>query len=172
MEGEIHLPLQASPIEISMAYRYPGERLRSLLQETKETRQSCRPLIEDPIARQRIAQAYIEVMTRKVHGIRSLSRLLSGSNPRSGGIDRHAPPERNQSANVRNRNESAPPEEPHPQGRSLQPRSRDVALLQTFPIEISPAYRCPGEGLLGENPGEVGFGPGPRSAPRVRRRLG
>ncbi len=28
MEGETHLPLQASPIEISMACRYPGERLQ------------------------------------------------------------------------------------------------------------------------------------------------
>ena len=26
-KGETHLPLQTSPIEISMAYRYPGERL-------------------------------------------------------------------------------------------------------------------------------------------------
>ncbi len=31
MEGETHLPLQASPIEISIACRYPGERLLFLI---------------------------------------------------------------------------------------------------------------------------------------------
>lgn len=55
--------------------------LRSLLEEAGGTRRSGRPLIEDPIARQRIAQAYIEVMTLKVHGIRSLSQLLRGQIP-------------------------------------------------------------------------------------------
>ncbi len=40
MEGETHLPLQASPIEISMACRHPGERLRELIRNPEKADQT------------------------------------------------------------------------------------------------------------------------------------
>jgi alkylation response protein AidB-like acyl-CoA dehydrogenase len=47
----------------------------------KETRRSGRPVIEDPVFRQQLAQGFIEVMVLKYHGLRSLSAQLQGGIP-------------------------------------------------------------------------------------------
>ncbi len=46
-----------------------------------ETKRAGRPVIEDPIFRQQLAQGYIEVMALKYHGLRNLSTQLQGGIP-------------------------------------------------------------------------------------------
>jgi alkylation response protein AidB-like acyl-CoA dehydrogenase len=53
-------------------------RMKAMAQEVKR---SGRPIIEDPIFRQQLAQAYIEVMALKYHGYRNLSQLFGGGIP-------------------------------------------------------------------------------------------
>jgi len=65
------------------AYRaaaYQGN-VMALIELARQTRRSGRPVIEDPIFRQKLAQAYIEVMALKYHGLRNLSSQLQGAVP-------------------------------------------------------------------------------------------
>ncbi|MFH1090901.1 MAG: acyl-CoA dehydrogenase family protein [Pseudomonadota bacterium] len=52
-----------------------------LLNMARRTKRSGRPVIEDPVFRQQLAQAYIEVMALKYHGLRSLSGQIQGGIP-------------------------------------------------------------------------------------------
>ena len=47
-----------------------------LLDVARESKRSGRPVIEDSVFRQQLAQSYIEIMVLKYHGLRSLSRQL------------------------------------------------------------------------------------------------
>lgn len=55
--------------------------VRSLFEAARETMQSGRPILEDPLYRQNLGQAFIEVMVLKYHGLRNLSQQLSGGIP-------------------------------------------------------------------------------------------
>ncbi len=55
--------------------------VRRLLETARQTKRSGRPVIDDPLFRQRVGQAYIEVMVLKYHGYRNLSQLLQGGIP-------------------------------------------------------------------------------------------
>jgi alkylation response protein AidB-like acyl-CoA dehydrogenase len=50
--------------------------VEKLIQMAGRIKCSGRPLLEDPVARQKLGQAYIEVMTLKQHGLRNLSNQL------------------------------------------------------------------------------------------------
>lgn len=52
-----------------------------LIEMARQTKRSGRPIIEDPIFRQQLAQAYIDVMVLKYHGLRNLSNQLQGGIP-------------------------------------------------------------------------------------------
>jgi alkylation response protein AidB-like acyl-CoA dehydrogenase len=55
--------------------------IKRMIEMAIQTRRSGRPVIHDPIFRQQLAQAYIEVMVLKYHGLRSLSNQLKGRIP-------------------------------------------------------------------------------------------
>jgi alkylation response protein AidB-like acyl-CoA dehydrogenase len=55
--------------------------MRNMISMARHTRRSGKPVIMDPIHRQQLAQAYIDVMTLRSHGYRSLSQLLRGGLP-------------------------------------------------------------------------------------------
>ena len=55
--------------------------LERMLDLAKKTRRSGRPVIEDPVFRQQLAQGFIEVMVLKYHGLRNLSTQLQGGIP-------------------------------------------------------------------------------------------
>jgi alkylation response protein AidB-like acyl-CoA dehydrogenase len=55
--------------------------IRSLMDLARQMKRSGRPVLEDPVFRQQIGQAYIRVMTVKMHGYRSLCHLLRGNVP-------------------------------------------------------------------------------------------
>ena len=64
--------LMASAFEKNM------ERMVAL---AKETKRSGKPVIEDPVFRQQLAQGFIEVMVLKYHGLRNLSAQIQGGIP-------------------------------------------------------------------------------------------
>ena len=55
--------------------------LERMLDLAKKIRRSGRPVIEDPVFRQQLAQGFIEVMVLKYHGLRNLSTQLQGGIP-------------------------------------------------------------------------------------------
>ncbi len=55
--------------------------IEKMVEMARQGRRSGRPVIEDPIFRQQFAQAYIEVMVLKYHGLRNLSAQLQGDVP-------------------------------------------------------------------------------------------
>jgi alkylation response protein AidB-like acyl-CoA dehydrogenase len=55
--------------------------IQKMLELAGETKRSGRPVIHDPLFRQQVAQAYIEVMVLKYHGLRSLSNQLKTQIP-------------------------------------------------------------------------------------------
>jgi alkylation response protein AidB-like acyl-CoA dehydrogenase len=55
--------------------------IRSLVRMARRTKRSGIPVMEDPVLRQQLAQAFIEVMVLKAHGYRSISGLLKGGTP-------------------------------------------------------------------------------------------
>jgi alkylation response protein AidB-like acyl-CoA dehydrogenase len=55
--------------------------IERIIEMSYHVKRSGRPIIEDPVFRQKIAQAYIEVMALKYHGLRSLSNQLKGGIP-------------------------------------------------------------------------------------------
>jgi len=66
--------------DATMAAAYTAA-LSRLLDMARTTRRSGRPVIEDPIIRQELARAYIDVQVLKYHGLRSLSNMVSGGIP-------------------------------------------------------------------------------------------
>ena len=59
--------------------------INNLVKMASETSLCGRPVIEDPVVRQQLAQAYIEVMAVKYHGLRNISQQLKGGLPGPGG---------------------------------------------------------------------------------------
>jgi len=55
--------------------------IQKMIELASQTKRSGRPVIHDPIFRQQVAQAYIEVMVLKYHGLRSLSNQLKTKIP-------------------------------------------------------------------------------------------
>ncbi|MFH1241331.1 MAG: acyl-CoA dehydrogenase family protein [Pseudomonadota bacterium] len=55
--------------------------VEKMIEMARKSKRSGKPVIEDPIFRQRLAQAYIEVMVLKYHGLRNLSAQLQGGIP-------------------------------------------------------------------------------------------
>jgi alkylation response protein AidB-like acyl-CoA dehydrogenase len=55
--------------------------IQKMIEMANQTKRSGIPIIENPIFRQQVAQAYIEVMVLKHHGLRSLSNQLKGGIP-------------------------------------------------------------------------------------------
>ncbi|MCA1959169.1 MAG: acyl-CoA dehydrogenase family protein [Desulfomonile sp.] len=55
--------------------------VHSMIDMARHTKRSGRPVIQNPVFRQQLAQAYIDVMMLKCHGYRSLSQLLKGGIP-------------------------------------------------------------------------------------------
>jgi len=55
--------------------------IQKMIELASQTRRSGRPVIHDPVFRQQLAQAYIEVMVLKYHGLRSLSSQLKSKIP-------------------------------------------------------------------------------------------
>lgn len=55
--------------------------IRRMIEMAGQTKRSGIPVIQDPIFRQQLAQAYIEVMVLKYHGLRSLSNQLQSEIP-------------------------------------------------------------------------------------------
>ena len=65
-------------VVIGAAYEKNIERLLNM---AANTRRSGRPVIEDPIYRQQLAQSYIEIMALKNHGLRNFSQQLKAGIP-------------------------------------------------------------------------------------------
>ena len=65
-------------VVIGAAYEKNIERLLNMAASTKR---SGRPVIEDPIYRQQLAQSYIEIMALKNHGLRNFSQQLKAGIP-------------------------------------------------------------------------------------------
>jgi len=65
-------------VVMGAAYEKKIEKMLTMAQLVKR---SGRPALEDPIFRQQIASAYIEVLVLKYHGLRSFSRQLKGGVP-------------------------------------------------------------------------------------------
>jgi len=55
--------------------------IQRMIEMASQTKRSGIPVIQDPIFRQQLAQAYIEVMVLKYHGLRSLSNQLQSEIP-------------------------------------------------------------------------------------------
>jgi alkylation response protein AidB-like acyl-CoA dehydrogenase len=55
--------------------------IQKMIEMASQTKRSGRPVIHDPFFRQKLAQAYIEVMVLKYHGLRSLSNQLQTKIP-------------------------------------------------------------------------------------------
>lgn len=66
--------------DATMAAAY-DKNIALLIDMARQTKRSGRPIIEDPIFRQQLAQAYIDVMVLKYHGLRNLSSQLQGGTP-------------------------------------------------------------------------------------------
>jgi len=65
-------------VVISAAYETNIERLVQMAESTKT---AGKPMIEDPVSRQQIAQAYIEIMALKFHGLRNFSSHVKSGIP-------------------------------------------------------------------------------------------
>jgi len=63
-----------------MAARFESN-LMKMIRMTKETKRSGQAVIDNPIFRQQLGQAYIEIMALKYHGLRNLSNQLQGGVP-------------------------------------------------------------------------------------------
>ena len=55
--------------------------IQKMIEMVRQTKRSSIPIIKNPIFRQQLAQAYIEVMVLKYHGLRNLSNQLKGGIP-------------------------------------------------------------------------------------------
>ncbi len=66
--------------DVVMATAYEGN-MRRMFDLARQVKRGGRPVIEDPLTRQRLAQGFIEVMVLKYHGLRNLSTQLQGGIP-------------------------------------------------------------------------------------------
>jgi alkylation response protein AidB-like acyl-CoA dehydrogenase len=66
--------------DATMAAAY-SKNLDLLMEMAKTTKRAGKPVIEDPIYRQHLGQAIIEILVLKYHGLRSLSQQLAGGIP-------------------------------------------------------------------------------------------
>jgi alkylation response protein AidB-like acyl-CoA dehydrogenase len=66
--------------DATMAAMYQ-KNIQRLTEMAAKTNRSGRPVIEDPVFRQQLAQAYIDVTVLKYHGLRNLSNQLQGGVP-------------------------------------------------------------------------------------------
>ena len=66
--------------DVTMAAVYQRN-IERMIQMASQSKRSGKAVIEDPIFRQQLAQAYIEVMVLKYHGLRNLSQQLQGDIP-------------------------------------------------------------------------------------------
>ena len=57
------------------------EMIQRMLGLAKQTKRSGRPVIEDPVFRQQLAQDFIDVMVLKYHSLRNLSTQIQGGMP-------------------------------------------------------------------------------------------
>jgi alkylation response protein AidB-like acyl-CoA dehydrogenase len=55
--------------------------LRNMIRLAKDTKRSGKPVSEDPVFRQKMAESFIDVMVMKYHGYRSLNQVLTGGMP-------------------------------------------------------------------------------------------
>ncbi|MBI2877890.1 MAG: acyl-CoA dehydrogenase family protein [Candidatus Tectomicrobia bacterium] len=55
--------------------------IEKMIEMARRSQRSGRPVLEDPIFRQQLGQAYVEVMVLKYHGLRNLSHQLQGGIP-------------------------------------------------------------------------------------------
>ncbi len=55
--------------------------IQSMIEMARRVKRSGRPVIEDPVFRQQLAQSYIEVMVLKYHGLRNFSQQIKGATP-------------------------------------------------------------------------------------------
>ncbi|MBW2200894.1 MAG: acyl-CoA dehydrogenase family protein [Deltaproteobacteria bacterium] len=58
-----------------------GQKIDLMIEMAQKCKRSGKPVIEDPIFRQRLGQAYIDTMVTKYHGLRSLNHLIRGGIP-------------------------------------------------------------------------------------------
>lgn len=65
-------------VVMAAAYR---KNIDLMIEMARQRKRAGEPVIEDPIFRQQLAQAYIEIMVLKYHGLRSLSQQLQGGVP-------------------------------------------------------------------------------------------
>ena len=66
--------------DVTMAAVYQ-KNIERMIEMAKQSKRAGKPVSEDPIFRQQLAQAYIEVMVLKYHGLRNLSHQISGGIP-------------------------------------------------------------------------------------------
>lgn len=66
--------------DATMAAVFLGN-ISRMIDMAKQVKRSGRPVIQDPLFRQHLAQAYIDVMALKYHGYRNLSQLFGGGIP-------------------------------------------------------------------------------------------
>lgn len=66
--------------DATMAAVFQGN-ISRMIEMARQVKRSGRPVIEDPLFRQQLAQAYIDVLVVKYHGYRNLSRLFEGGIP-------------------------------------------------------------------------------------------
>ncbi|MBU2551174.1 MAG: acyl-CoA dehydrogenase family protein [Proteobacteria bacterium] len=66
--------------DATMAATYSASLVR-LFEMAGTTKRSGRPVIEDPLFRQELARAYVDVQVLRCHGLRSLSHMVSGGVP-------------------------------------------------------------------------------------------
>jgi alkylation response protein AidB-like acyl-CoA dehydrogenase len=55
--------------------------IKRFINMSKTVKRSGKPVSEDPVARQKLARHYVEVMVLKYHGLRNFSKLLKGGIP-------------------------------------------------------------------------------------------
>jgi len=55
--------------------------IRTLLEMVRQTKRSGKPILQDPLVRQQLAQAFLEVLVLNYHGFRNISHLLKGGIP-------------------------------------------------------------------------------------------
>jgi alkylation response protein AidB-like acyl-CoA dehydrogenase len=65
-------------VVIGAAYE---KNITRMIAMAERTRRSGKPVIENPVFRQQLAQSYIEIMALKYHGLRSFSHQLKGGIP-------------------------------------------------------------------------------------------
>jgi alkylation response protein AidB-like acyl-CoA dehydrogenase len=66
--------------DVTMATAYE-KTIQTLLATAKTVKRSGKPVIEDPVVRQKLAQHYVEVMVLKYHGLRNFSKTMKGGIP-------------------------------------------------------------------------------------------